>query len=258
MQFGTEAYPFKEFVSVAYNGTEASETIVTYPAGIYNTEGLTYETYIETFDPETREASGEPLNILGTTDNGVFRAYVVVDFQIVTEIELAGGGDVIGTGPTVVGEIPVYSDTSGKLIQTSSKKVSDFVEVTDPLNKQSINIIANTVDIYAPNDTYNHFFYIGAAPAAIKLKNPNADYSEQDRFEVFNDSGYTLVMTDIDDNELQIVQSGQAYEFFYLEGVLFTGWKVETLRTRSSRNVVEYDVSTDSTPTLGPAIKLAH
>ena len=96
------------------------------------------------------------------------------------------------------------------------------------------------------------FFYIGAAPAAIKLKNPNADYSEQDRFEVFNDSGYTLVMTDIDDNELQIVQSGQAYEFFYLEGVLFTGWKVETLRTRSRRAVVEYDVSTDSTPTLGP------
>jgi len=252
VQFGTEAYPFKEFVSVAYNGTEASETIVTYPAGIYNTEGLTYETYIETFDPETREASGEPLNILGTDDNGVFRAYVVVDFQIVTEIELAGGGDVIGTGPTVVGEIPVYSDTSGKLIQTSSKKVSDFVEVTDPLNKQSINIIANTVDIYAPDDLYNHYFYVGDAAATIKLKNPNADYTEQDRFQVFNDSEFELVINDNNDVELQIVQNAQAYEFFYIDTEFFSGWKVETLRTRG-RNVLEYDVSIDAGPTLGPA-----
>ena len=252
VQFGTEAYPFKEFVSLAYNGTEASETIVVYPAGIYNTEGLTYETYIETFDPETREASGEPLNILGTTDNGIFRAYVVVDFQIVTEIELAGGGDVVASSASQVEEIPMYTDSSGRTIGTSGQKLSDYLLKSEVEYKQSINIIANTVDIYAPNDLYNHFFYIGAAPAAIKLKNPNAEYSEQDRFEVFNDSGYTLVITDIDDNEIQIVQSGQAYEFFYLDGVLFTGWKVETLRTRS-RNVVEYDVSIDSTPTLGPA-----
>jgi len=229
VQFGTEAYPYKQFVTVAYDGTEATETIVEYPGGIYNTEGLTYTTVIETYDPDTREISTEPLNILGSTASGVFRAYVLVDFQTVTEVELSGQGDVIGAGPVVIGDIPVYSEVSGKAIATSGFKPADFVKVTDPLNKQSTIIIANTVDIYEPDDLINRYFYEGLASALVKLKNPNDEYSEQDRFQVYNDTEFTLIIAESDDTELQVIQNGQAYEFFYIDNEFFTGWQVEKL-----------------------------
>ena len=247
VQFGTEAYPYKQFVTVAYDGTEATETIVEYPGGIYNTEGLTYTTVIETYDPETREISTEPLNILGSTASGVFRAYVLVDFQTVTEVELAGQGDVIGVGSAVAGDIPVYADNSGKSIQTSSAKIADFVKVTDPIYKQSMVIDEATTEIYEPSDQINRFFYNGANSSAAALKNAIGEYTEQDRFQIYNESVAILTVTDINGVELKQVQNSEAYEFFYKGGAFV----IETLKTRK-RAVEEYDVSQDSAPTLGP------
>ena len=246
--FGTDAKPYNYFVTT---GGTNFVTFVKYVGGIGNFPGYVYDIYIEAYDPETDEATGEPLNMYGNIVDGVFTSYAKVFFQLINDVPFGTGGDVAGSGTAAIGDIPIYKTEDGKEIQTSGIKAADVLTKSDPLNKQSINIIANTVDIYEPNDTYNHYFYIGAAPALIKLKNPNDDYSEQDRFQVFNDSGNKLIIADNDDTELQVIQGGQAYEFFYIESDAFTGWKVETLRTRS-RNIVEYDVSTDATPTLGP------
>ena len=246
--FGTDARPYNYFVTTG--GTNFI-TFVKYVGGIGNFPGYVYDIYIEAYDPETNEATGEPLNMYGNFSDGVFRSYAKVFFQLISDVPFGTGGDVAGSGTAAIGDIPIYKTEDGKEIQTSGKKVTDFVSKDDPLNKQSINIIANTADIYEPDDIYNHYFYIGEAPALVKLKNPNDDYSEQDRFQVFNDSGNTLIIANNDDTELQVIQGGQAYEFFYLDGDLFTGWKVETLRTRT-RNIIEYDVSVDAAPTLGP------
>jgi len=246
--FGTDARPYNYFVTT---GGTNFVTFVKYVGGIGNFPGYIYDIYIEAYDPETNEATGEPLNMYGNIVDGVFTSYAKVFFQLINDIPFGTGGDVAGFGTAAIGDIAIYKTEDGKEIQTSSKKVTDFVLKDDPSNKQSINIIANTVDIYEPDDIYNHYFYIGLAPALVKLKNPNDDYSEQDRFQVFNDSGNKLIIADNDDVELQVIQGGQAYEFFYLDNDAFTGWKVETLRTRS-RDIVEYDVSSDATPTLGP------
>ena len=164
--FGTESYPFAEFV------TSEGDTIVEYPGTIANVPGLVYTTVIGTYDPETKEQSNVALNIKGSNSSGLFRAYLTVDVQARTEVELAGTGDVIGVGTSQIGDLVAYADATGKTIQTTNVKIDDLVLKTDPLNKQSTIITANTVDIYQPDDIYNRFFYKGLTSATVKLKNP--------------------------------------------------------------------------------------
>ena len=121
--FGTESYPYAEFV------TSLGDTIVEYPGTIADVPGLIYTTVIETYDPETREASTAPLNILGSA--GVFRAYLIVDAQTRGEVGLAGTGDVSSSGAAVSGDLAIFSDASAKNIESIGINITEVITFGD-------------------------------------------------------------------------------------------------------------------------------
>jgi len=125
--FGTESNPFVEFVTKAYDGTPESETVVDYPGAIASEIGFVYTTLIETFDPETKEPALIPLNMLGTTASGQFRAYLRIDIQTRDEIQLQSGGNVIGSGAAVDNELMVANGPSSTNIKGSGFTVSQIL-----------------------------------------------------------------------------------------------------------------------------------
>ena len=241
--YGTDANPYNYFVTTG--GTQ----FITFPGGIGNFPDYIYETYLEAYDPETNEATGEALNMFGTFDNGVFRGYAKVFFQLYEDVPFGTGGDVTGDGPAEVGDIPEYETIDGKKIRTSGFKASDFLLKTDDINKQSSLIDNSTTEIYEPGDIFNRFFYKGddLLSSTVKLKNPVDEYTEQDRFQIYSESMSTLTVTDINGVVLQQIQTDEAYEFFYKDGAFI----IETLKTRK-RTIREVDVSVNSSVGVGP------
>jgi len=140
--FGTESYPYQNFVTKAYDGTPESETIVEYSGAIANEPGFLYETIIETYDPETNGPSTEVLKALGSQVNGEFRIYLEIDIQVRSEAQLQSGGNVIGTGTAQDAEIIVTDGASITNVKSSGIKLSDLVssvtgdgvDNTDPTN----------------------------------------------------------------------------------------------------------------------------
>jgi len=124
--FGTEFNPYVEFVTKAYDGTPESETVVEYDGSIASEPGFVYTTMIETFDPETKQPSGVPLNMLGTDASGFFSAYLVVDAQSRSEVQLAGGGNVNSSGTALDAEIMVANGADPSNIKSSGVTIADL------------------------------------------------------------------------------------------------------------------------------------
>jgi len=123
--FGTESYPYAEFV------TSVGDTVVEYPGTIADVPGLVYTTIIETYDPETKELDGTPLQILGGIVSGVFRAYLVITAQSRGEVPLTGTGDVSSTGASVSGDLAIFSDASAKNIESIGINITQVLTVGD-------------------------------------------------------------------------------------------------------------------------------
>jgi hypothetical protein len=142
--FGTDSNPYVEFVTKAYDGTTESETVVDYPGAIASEIGFVYSTIIETFKPETKEPDNIPLNMLGTTASGVFRAYLRIDAQTRDEVQLQSGGNVIGSGSAVDNEIIVADGPSSTNVKGGGVTISGLQQSIDA-NAQSITNIQSDV-----------------------------------------------------------------------------------------------------------------
>ena len=248
--FGTNADPYTKFV------TEAGDTPVIYGGAIGNVPGNKYDIFVETYDPETNEHTPDvPLNMLGTTIDGVFFSFLDVFIQSITEIQLQGGGDVVGLGASAAGDVAVFEDASGKVIKSTGVQLSSLVgaltEVasdstldglgTDasPLgvNLKTQIIDEETVEIYEANDSIDRFFYAGDQDATIKLKSLDSEYNDRCRFQIYNDSGYSITLTESDDTEIQRIRNGFAFEFFY-----DSGWNSGLVRRMGAQGI-EIDVA---------------
>lgn len=92
------------------------------PVVTINEQGLVTAATVATIPAPTPGPPGEGVPTGGTTGQVLTKASNA-DFD--TEwTDTAGSGDVIGPSSSVVGEIPVYGDTTGKLIGNSSAKIT--------------------------------------------------------------------------------------------------------------------------------------
>ncbi len=224
--FGTEAYPFQNVVTKAYNGTPESETVVEYSGAVADVPGFIYDTIIETYDPDTLLATGAPLNVLGTQVNGEFRIYLELDVQSRQEVQLQSGGNVIGSGAALDSEIVITDGASITNVKSSGLTLADLpqgdvktvgpavgeldvsVDSSDPANlKLTVAGMSDIYPVFAFGDTTLGLTdrFIICQPvfqgANITLTLPDVSAAESAKYfvEVYNDSVNTNFDAMVDD-----------------------------------------------------------